>query len=109
MRETDITPQDLEYYNKLSERYDSPDFGEEDDEDWDQRHPLVDMETGIHSSAIIYAVDMRLAMKIRAIAKLRGETAEKLMETWLWDRLRKEVDAEGLELESLGIPKPVIS
>lgn len=107
MRETDITPQDLEYYNKLSEQYDSLDSGE--DEDWEQQHPLVDMDTDIQSSAIVYAVDMSLAMKIRAFAKLRGESAEKLMEAWLWDRLRQEAESEGLDLESLGIPQPIIS
>ena len=96
MRETDITPQDLERYNKLSERYDSPDFGNDEDEDWEYRHPLVDIEIGTQSSSIVYAVDMNLAMKIRAIAKLRGESAEKLMEAWLWDRLRKEAESDRL-------------
>ena len=109
MRETDITPQDLERYNKLSERYDSPDFGTDEDKDWEYRHPLVDMEIGAKSSAIIYAVDMNLAMKIRALAKLRGESAEKLMEAWLWDRLRKEAESEDLDLEFLGIPQSVTS
>ena len=77
--------------------------------DWEYRHPLVDIEIDTQSSAIVYAVDMNLAMKIRAIAKLRGESAEKLMEAWLWDRLRKEAESDGLDLEFLGIPQSVIS
>ena len=109
MRETDITPQDLEHYKELSERYDSPDFGNDEDEDWEYRHPLVDIEITSRSSAIVYAVDMNLAMKIRAIAKLRGESTEKLMEAWLWDRLRKEAESDGLDLELLGIPQSVRS
>ena len=110
IEKTDITAQDLEYYKELSERYDSPDFGEEDDEDWERRHPIMDMEeTGPCSSVVIYVVDMDLDTKIRALAHLRGETAEKLMEAWLWDRLRKEAESEGVDLESLGVAKPIAS
>ena len=107
--ETDITSQEMEYYRKLSECIDSIELEDEEDEDREQWHPDADRGVSSGRSAIIYAVDMNLANKIRAIAKLRGETAEKLMEAWLWDRLRKEAESDGLDLESLNIPQPIIS
>ena len=72
-------------------------------------YPVVELSFDVTSRSIVYSIDMDLANKIRALAKMRGETAEKLLEAWLWDRLRKEAESEGLELESLGIPQPVIS
>ena len=105
MNETDITPEELEYYRKVGEYWDNPESGN----DWDQTYPVVELSYDTHSDQIVYPIDMNLANKLRALAHLRGETAEKLMEAWLWDRLRKEAESEGVDLESLGIPQPVIS
>ena len=105
MKEADTTPQELEYYRKVGEYWDNPESGA----GWDQTYPVVELSYDIRSDQIVYSIDMDLANKLRALAHLRGETAEKLMETWLWDRLRKEAESEGVDLESLGIPQPVIS
>ena len=109
IEKTDITAQELGILQRVERALRSPDFGEEDDEDWEQRHPSGHGGNRPYSSAVIYVVDMDLDTKIRALAHLRGETAEKLMEAWLWDRLRKEAESEGVDLESLGVPQPVIS
>ena len=105
MKESDITPEDMEYYRKLGEFWDEHDTSDY----WEQMYPVVELSFDITSDSIVYSIDMDLANKIRALAKLRGESAEKLMEAWLWDRLRKEAETEGLELESLGIPQPVLT
>ena len=105
MKETDITPEEMELYRKVGDYWDTHDTAE----GWDQTYPVVELSYDIRSSEVVYPIDMDLANKLRAIAHLRGESAEKLMEAWLWDRLRREAESDGLDLESLGIPKPVIS
>ena len=104
MKKSDITPEDMAYYRKMGEYYDTHDALEPINE-----ADMAEIEVQVRHSVMLYEVDSVLSDKISALARLRGETAEKLMEAWLWDRLRKESEAQGVDLESLDIPQPVIS
>ena len=55
---------------------------------WDQTEP-AEFEVDIRSEMIYYAIDNKLSVKIQAIAKQHGISADTLLNLWLQEKLQE--------------------
>ena len=72
-------------YKEIGEFWDIHDLADY----WDKTKS-VEFEIDIQSEVTYYAIDKELSAKIRAIAKQRGVSADKLLNLWVQEKLQEQ-------------------
>ena len=73
-------------YQEIGEYWDAHDAGEI----WDETEE-AEFEVDLESDVFYYAVETSLSSKLHRIAKLRGVSAETLVNLWLQEKVNQEV------------------
>jgi len=76
-------------YQEIGEFWDTHDLGGF----WEQTGP-AEFEVDIRSEITYYAVEPRLAMKLRTLAKQRGISAETLLNLWVQEKTIESMVAD---------------
>lgn len=76
-------------YTEIGEYWDTHDLADH----WEQTHE-VNFEVSVESSVMYFAVEKRLAEKLRAAAKTHGVSPETLLNVWVQEHVAAEPSAK---------------